>query len=265
MPRARSRRERVPGPPDFIGVGGEGPGTDWWHAALVAHRQIEGPSGGAAALHFFDGFCTREMRDADVAGYHGRFPRRAGAISGEWTGRYMCDGWVPTLLHRAAPDARLLVMLGDPIERYRTVFAERMASRVDDKRLRMTDVVDRACHATQLERLGRYYDPDRILVLQLERCLQDPVAEYRRTLRFLGIADEAVPGGLRASVADGGGGPVLGRRRGVPDAPRPEATEPLWPELEAALHATLDPEVQALRALVPELDVRLWPNFAGLA
>ena len=40
---------------------------------------------------------------------------------------------------------------------------------------------------------------------------------------------------------------------------------PLWPDLEAALHTALDPDVEALRALVPELDLTLWPNFAHLA
>ena len=40
---------------------------------------------------------------------------------------------------------------------------------------------------------------------------------------------------------------------------------PLWPDLEGALHTALDPDVAALRELVPELDLALWPNFAHLA
>jgi len=261
MPRTRFRLERPPGPPDFIGVGAEDPGADGWHAALIEHPQIGGPRGRERALHFFDAFCAREMHESDIAEYHGHFTRRAGAISGEWTDRYMCDGWVPPLLRRAAPDAKLLVLLGDPIERYRTAFAERLAVKVEGKRLIMTDVVDRASHAFQLARLGRYYDRDRILVLQHERCRSDPLGEYRRTLRFLGVADDVVPKRVRRAVADAGGSALLDRPQ--PAAPLPTAA--LWPELEAALHAALDPEVEGLAATVAGFDVGLWPNFAHLA
>ena len=53
------------------------------------------------------------------------------------------------------------------------------------------------------------------------------------------------------------------RLAGRPLAERDQA--PLWPDLEASLQIALDPDVEALRALVPELDVALWPNFARLA
>jgi hypothetical protein len=57
-------------------------------------------------------------------------------------------------------------------------------------------------------------------------------------------------------------------RLGLPAGTRHRVAErppaPLWPDLEAALHTALDPDVEALRELVPELDVTLWPNFAHL-
>jgi hypothetical protein len=258
-----------PGPPDFVGVGAAGSGTRWWHSLLLAHPEIAPPQGRHRALHFFDGFCAREMTDADVAAYHERFPRRDGAISGEWTGRYMFDAWTPPLLRRAAPDAKLLVMLSDPIDRYRAVFAERLAKRSEGDRLYMADVVDRRSFGAQLARLQRFYEPERILVLQFERCRRDPAGEYRRTLEFLGVRDTAfaprrlrlrAPGGLLERVVPRGVGERLAGR------PVAEATyAPLWPDLEAALHTALDPDVEALRELVPALDLALWPNFAQLA
>jgi hypothetical protein len=62
----------------------------------------------------------------------------------------------------------------------------------------------------------------------------------------------------------------VGKRRRVAErlAGRPvdaRRTAPLWPDLEAALHTALDPDVEALRALVPDLDLTLWPNFERLA
>jgi Sulfotransferase family len=257
-----------PGPPDFVGVGAAGSGTRWWHSLLLAHPEIAPPQGRHRALHFFDGFCAREMTDADVAAYHERFPRRDGAISGEWTGRYMFDAWTPPLLRRAAPDAKLLVMLSDPIDRYRAVFAERLAKRSEGDRLYMADVVDRRSFGAQLARLHRFFDPERILVLQFERCRRDPDGEYRRTLEFLGVRDTAfAPRRLGPRAPAGLLGRLMPRRVGERLAGRPvaeRAPAPLWPDLEAALHTALDPDVEALRELVPELDLALWPNFAQL-
>jgi Sulfotransferase family len=263
----RSRPDH--GPPHFVGVGALGSGTGWWHRLLLAHPEIAPPAGRRRALHFFDRFCAQEMTDADIAAYHERFPRSEEAISGEWTGRYMLDPWTAPLLRRAAPDAKLLAMLSDPIERYKAVFTDRKSKLAEGDRLFTTDVVDRRSFGAQLARLHRFFDPGRILVLQFERCRRDPAGQYRRTLEFLGVRDTAyAPRRLRHRTAARLLGLVAPRRVGEQLAGRPlseHAAEPLWPDLEASLHTALDPDVEALRELVPELDLALWPNFAHLA
>jgi hypothetical protein len=279
-PLERLRPAGEPGPPDFVGVGALGAGTGWWFALLLQHPEIRPPHARRRALHHFDRFCSGELTAADIAEYHARFPRRAGTITGEWTGRYLFDAWTPPLLRRAAPDAKLLVMLADPIERYRAIFSERMARRDEGETLYMIDVVDRRSHGAQLARLRRFYDPERILVLQFERCRRDPLGQYRRTLDFLGVRDrDFAPRRLRRKAA---GKPesllVAGLLKlGLPEGTKRRVTErltrrpatrvaaPLWPDLEGALHTALDPDVAALRELVPELDLALWPNFAHLA
>jgi hypothetical protein len=270
----------APGPPDFVGVGAFGSGTGWWHAMLLAHPEIRPPRAPKRALHHFDRFCSGELTDADITAYHACFAHREGTITGEWTGRYMFDAWTPPLLKRAAPDAKLLVMLSDPIERYRAIFTDRLERRTEDEPIYMADVVDRRSFASQLARLRRFYAPERILVLQFERCRRDPLGQYRRTLEFLGIRDTAfAPRRLRRKAA---GKPEarhveLLLRLGLPEGSRQRMTErltgrpvkretaSLWPELEAALHTALDPEVERLRELAPELDVSLWPNFEHLS
>src|SRR5215218_68049 len=171
-PRMSSPPERdgaagAPRPPDFVGVGASGSGIAWWHSLLLAHPEIAPARGRRRALHFFDEFCARELTGGDVAAYCEQFPHRPGKLRGEWTGRYMADAWTPPLLRRAAPDAKLLMLLSDPIERYRAVFG------------------------AQLARLQRFFDPAQILVLQYERCRRDPLGQYRRTLEFLGVRDTA--------------------------------------------------------------------------
>jgi hypothetical protein len=244
-------RRGAPGPPDFIGVGTMRSGTWWWFELLLAHPEIAPPRGRRHALHHFERFCTAEMTAADVAAYHAHFPRREGVISGEWTGRYMLDPWTPPLLRRAAPDAGLLVLLSDPIERYRAIFADRRAVVGRRQQRFMADVVERRCHASQLARLHRFFDPARILVLQLERCQADAAGQYRRTLEFLGVRDrDFLPAQLRA-------------RR--PASSGSEERVELWPDLEAALHTALDPEVERLATMLPDFEPTLWPNFAHLA
>jgi hypothetical protein len=277
----RGPRGGPPGPPAYIGVGALGSGTGWWHAMLLAHPEIAPPRARRRALHFFDRFCVEEMTDADVASYHARFPRRPGVLAGEWTGRYMWDAWTPPLLHRAAPDARLLVLLSDPIERYRAVFGERLARRVGDDVFSTADLVDRGSYATHVARLRRFYDPHQILVLQLERCRRDPLGQYERTLDFLGVRDTSfAPRSLRRKAEGKPESQVVSTmlRLGLPAGTRrrvaerlgrgtaqPRTPVPLWPDVETALRIALDPEVAGLRELVPDLDLTLWPNFAHLA
>jgi hypothetical protein len=272
-------RRGEPGPPDFVGIGALGCGTGWWHAMLLAHPEIRPPLGLKRALHYFDRFCATEMTDADVAAYHAHFARRPGTITGEWTGRYLFDAWTPPLLRRAAPQAKLLVMLSDPVERYRSILGIRLSRSKDDEVVYMADVVDRRSHAAQLTRVHRFFDPEQVLVLQLERCLRDPLGQYRRTLGFLGVRDrDFAPRRLRRKAAGKPESPLveLALRLGLPEGTRTRVLArlgrrddrqavSLWPDVEASLHAALDPEIEALAATVPEFDVTLWPNFAHLA
>jgi hypothetical protein len=249
----------------------------WWQSALFAHPQIRPPHAGDVALHYFDAFSRRGFEEADAARYHAHFPAREGAVAGEWTSRYFYDGWTPALMRRAAPEARVIVLLNDPVEHFGNVFSARLAEpREEGKSLYLADVADRRAYASHLTRLRRFYDPERILVLQYERCRRDPLGQYRRTLRFLGVRDDFAPRRLRRRAA---GKPesalvALGLRLGLPEGTRHRVLErlgrrvpvqpaELWPDLEASLHATLDPEVEALQDLVPDLDLSLWPSFAG--
>ena len=138
------------------------------------------------------------MSDEDVASYHALFPNEPGKITGEWTPRYMFDFWTPRLLQRAAPDAKILVLLRDPIERYRSGVPHQatFTPKRGDAAI-AADAALRGCYATQLRRVLAHFDPEQVLVLQYERCALEPLEEYARTLRFLGVRDDFVPRRLR--------------------------------------------------------------------
>ena len=245
-----ARGKATTGPPDFVGVGAQRSGTTWWFKSLLEHPEIRSPVGGKKEQHYFTRFDSREMTEEDVAAYHGRFRRRPGQIAGEWTPRYMHDFWIPRLIGAAAPEAKILVMLRDPVERFRSgVPKERTTKRTRPFDEIVADAMERGRYASQLRHLRAELPGAPVLVIQYERCVAEPVAQYRRTLRFLGVDDEHPP-------------PDFARPRGKSQAS--QKTE-LWPDLREALQATLEPEVRRLAATEPDIDVSLWPNFSHLA
>jgi hypothetical protein len=238
------------GPPDFIGVGTQRSGTTWWFRSLLEHPAIEAARNGKKELHFLTRFATRELADEDIDRYHQKFPRAPGQLVGEWTPRYMHDFWTPRLIRRAAPDAKLLVLLRDPIERFRSGVPKGLTARRGQPFDRVVaDAMERGRYASQLRRLRAEHPQAELLILQYEKCVREPVVQYRRTLRFLGADTDLRP-------------PDFDRRRGRSQARR--KTE-LWPDMIEGLRATLEPEVRQLCAMEPEIDVSLWPNFAYLA
>ncbi len=280
------------GPPDFIGVGTYLAGTELWMRNLVKHPRIAGPRGERTVrgrrfdLYYFEQFCGRPMTDADVAAYHALFHRKPGQIAGEFSNRYSYDVWTLPLLKRAAPDAKLLMILRDPVGIYERSLAYRRGKRRQWHKYRqrhdpiyMAEEVHRGRFGSQLRALTQYYDRDRILVLQLEQILRDPVGEFRRTLRFLEVEDDFVPRALRTKPPRTDDTPVehsaLLRPLGLPPSvnlrpvrralsrPVPAPT-PLWPEMEASLRAELEPEVRALLEFDVGFDMQLWPFFAHL-
>ena len=108
--------------------------------------------GAPREMHFFDGLWAGGLRAADIERYHALFARPAGTISGEWTPGYMLDAWTPALLRQAAPAARLLVLLRDPVERFRSgiTLAEGHATVGSTARAATNAAFSRGLYAEQL-------------------------------------------------------------------------------------------------------------------
>lgn len=249
--RTRGSAAWKTGPPDFVGVGAQRCGTTWWWRLLSDHPQIQPPW--AKELHYFDAYFERPFSDADIKAYHELFPRPAGSMTGEWTPRYMYDFWTPELLCRAAPDARILTLLRDPVARYQSGVSHeldrfRRGVRRGPRRqhagtMIANDALARSLYGRQLAALYGQFDPARVLVLQYERCVADPRAELRRTYEFLGLEDpDYVPQALT--------------RRSSWSHPQVRPPDTVT---EIALRLIAE-DVLELKALVPELDLGLWPS-----
>ena len=193
------------------------------------------------------------MSEADAQSYFRFFPRPEGALAGEWTPRYMNMPGLVDTMEALAPDAKLLVMLRDPVERYRSGVGhwQKLKQR-RGKRLNLwagrKDAYERSFYAFALRPYIEAFGRERLLVLQFEQSLRDPAGEYQRTTRFLGLDDWSPPDEL------------LGERFN-PSQVRPSAAVLDEP---ADLVASLEPDVRELLTIAPELDLTLWPNFRHL-
>jgi hypothetical protein len=246
------------GPPDFVGVGVQRAGTSWWfRGGIEPHEDYQPPGELPKELHFFDRYWDGKVPDDLAERYARLFPRPEGKFTGEWTPRYMADFWTMPLLRRAAPEARILVMLRDPLDRYRSAIAREQAlarEEQEDGRVVLPVVADaawRGFYGAQLERVFAHFPREQVLVLQYERCRAEPMPELRRTHEFLGVPPLAeVPERLLRERGEG----RSKRRHEVPDLP---------PAVRDGLAELWSEDVARLAELCPDLDLSLWPAFEG--
>jgi hypothetical protein len=233
-----------PGPPDYVGVGSARSGTSWWDQLINEHPRVSRLPGTPKEVHFFDALWRSGLQRGDVERYHALFARPADGLSGEWTPGYMLDAWTPALLHEAAPEARLLVLLRDPVERFRSgrTLAENRLTVGATARAAANAAFNRGLYADQLLRLWRVWPRQQVLVLQYERCVSDTAGQLERTYAFLGLGS-VLPEPER-----------LRRRVNASAGIRVELSA--WQREELARRYA--PENERLAELVPDLDLALW-------
>ena len=113
----------------------------------------------------------------------------------------------------------------------------------------VTDAVERGMYATQVEWLLKSFPADRLLVMQYEACAADAVGMLAKTFDFLGLPPHELPAEELARPRN----KAKLEKIAVPDG-----------QIEV-LKGYYRPEVERLRALVPDFDASLWPHFRDLA
>lgn len=216
-------RGRVPGrrlAPGFLLAGAQKAGTTYLYQELTRHPQVL-PALTKEIHYFSDGY------QRGRTWYSGFFPRdRSGSaggarVTGEATPGYLFHPWFPQRIARDLPDARIIVLLRDPVRRalshylherrlgYEPVPTFEAALELEHDR---TDedyqhsLVDesfvsasllhfsyrrRGLYLEQLRRLHLHVPRDRVLVLVSEEMYADPRSTYRAVCAFLGLDDWA--------------------------------------------------------------------------
>lgn len=207
--------------PDFVVIGAQKSGTTSLYRYLAAHPSVIRAS--VKEVHYFD---VNHRRGVDW--YRSNFPSRRRlerlggrqgrrAVTGEATPYYLFHPLVPQRMHQLLPDAKLIVLLRDPVERaisqhnhevqdgFETLpFAE--AIEVEAQRLpqspdvlaaddgspaafshRHHSYLSRGRYAEQLEAWFARYPRERFLIMESRELFDDPPAAVARTLAFLGL------------------------------------------------------------------------------
>jgi hypothetical protein len=189
--------------PDYAIVGAMKSGTSSMRAALALHPE----SFCARETHFF---CENFERGTDW--YVGLFAEAGAARRvGEKTADYL---YHPDALNRMAgmiPDAQIIVMLRDPVDRaYSNYWHERRFRRetlsfrdaveAEPERLargeRHFGYLDMSRYLPQLEHLCSLYPRESVQVIIFEDFSESPADSFAATCRFLGIDDTVTPNAL---------------------------------------------------------------------
>jgi hypothetical protein len=240
------------GHPDFIGVGVHKAGTTWWWALLVGHPEIDGVAR-RKELHLLEHMREGPISQEQKDWYYRQFPRLPGHLAGEWTPRYMAMPPMPDIIKEVAPNAKLLAILREPIERYRSGLKQwheqtKRRSLKRNEKSGQREALMRGFYGRQVQRLIDAVGRDQVLVLQYEQLVREPAELFTLTLVFLGVSpylpdDKFVKRRYNQTVGDKGS---------------------LSTKDETALVAEYEPEVKLLKELVPDIDLDLWPRFKHL-
>lgn len=212
--------------PDFLVIGAQKAGTTSLYAYLSSHPGIVPAA--HKEIHYFDVHYTRGEH-----WYRAMFPTRRRLATANGHGHRLVTGeaspyylFHPLAAQRAGgllPDARLVVLLRNPVERAwshyrhevragreRLDFAAALAAEPDrlsgaDAALRAglsnaATLAHRTCsyvargrYAEQLRRWLEYYPRESLLVVQAEELFAAPRREFGRVISHLGISQPAAP------------------------------------------------------------------------
>jgi hypothetical protein len=197
--------------PTAIIVGAQKAGTTQLFAHLLHHPRVF--IGAKKEVDYFS-----KHPERSIAWYRSRFPlrRRVAARAGhvlEASPSYLPMPQALRQMHSVVPDARIIVLLRDPVARAFSHFQHRKTRHleartfeqaVDDELRRpvcppqlgaalrydappMLDYVARGYYALQLEVLFQLYRRDRVLVIDSHDLFCDTAAACRRVFAFLGL------------------------------------------------------------------------------
>lgn len=203
--------------PDFLIIGAQRAGTTSLYFYLAQHAMVA--SAIKKEIHYFDA-----SYDRGPSWYRAHFPLSSSlqeatshprAITGEATPHYLFDPSAPERAASLLPQARLIALLRNPVERAHSHWRHTVRAGYEplafEEAIRQEEARDdphyaylaRGMYASQLERWMKYFDPEQFLVLRSEDLFAEPQAILDQLAVFVGIP-VWTPADLRARYTANG-------------------------------------------------------------
>lgn len=183
--------------PNLLVIGAQKAGTSSLHSYLDLHPEISMST--PKELFFFNRPDWAVRRD--LQWYEDHFDDRA-RVRGETSPVYSYYPQIPGVperMCRVIPDARIIYMVRDPVDRMVSEYLH-YAGRGGERRpleevftqdrLELTRYVTRGRYHMQLQRYLEHFPSSRVLVLAQEDLLNDRAGTIRRAFRFLEVDED---------------------------------------------------------------------------
>src|SRR5215204_2549869 len=181
--------------PDFVIIGAQKGGTSFLYHLLTRHPLVKPAA--RKELHFFDG---PRLFEKGAGWYRRCFPRPEmddglRSITGEATPSYLFDPPVAKRMAQVVPQARLIALLRNPIDRayshYQMQVKRGTESRDFEEAIEQQDssYVPRGLYVDQLLRWSEFFSKEQMLILKSEDFFERPVETLKVVLDFLKLPD----------------------------------------------------------------------------
>src|SRR5215208_2982640 len=180
--------------PDFVIIGAQKGGTSFLYYLLTRHPLVEPAA--RKELHFFD---QPERFDNGAEWYRRCFPRSAWkdgrrSITGEATPSYLFDPPVAKRMAGVVPQARLIALLRNPIDRAYSHYQMQVKrgtepSPFEEAIEQQYSYVSRGIYVDQLLRWFEFFSKEQMLILKSEDFFERPVETLKVVLTFLDLPD----------------------------------------------------------------------------
>lgn len=231
------------GAPSWLGIGAQRSGTAWFTGLLTQHPQVGLGTNGKKEQQLLHKVADGR---APAKQYLDLFPDD-GVRRGDFSPQYLRHPSAGVVVPRLVPDAPILVLLRDPVERYRSAMRLGVTrGRSQPYPIPVNLQTWAGLYADQLDVWAAFVGRDRFVVMVYEQVRDDPQAAVDAVWRRLGL--DPVP--LAAVEAPS-------RSSSAADA----AWE--WPEgMREALRVLYRPQARRL-ADDWGLDVSAWTSLSG--
>jgi hypothetical protein len=178
--------------PNLLVIGAMKCGTTSLHRYLASHPQIS-----MCRDKELEFFVEERAWSRGLPWYEARFPPKPGArVYGESSPLYTAfPRWkgVPERMHGVVPDAKLIYLVRDPIDRLVSHYVHDYADGFEDRPPgeALADLEGKyvwgSRYFMQLEQYLPYFPPERILIVEREELLGERRPTLRRLFEFLGV------------------------------------------------------------------------------